>query len=263
MASLSNAKVLGGVGGILALIPAVGVIGWILILVSLKEISDVSQDRTILRDALVGAVTAMISAVTIVVFLVSGPFTGFLNSAIGVKASYGPGGFVGAVATFGVFYAFTIISGIFLKRAYDKTAQRLKVSPFATAGLLYLVGALTSVVVVGFLIFLIAFIYQIIAYFSIQDQPPPIMYYGIPPPQPAPAPMPQVAQTPPTTQDQTAQPQLTTPPPPATPLPTTPQPAVPQTMPPQQSAPTVKFCFRCGTRLPSHAIFCSNCGTRQ
>jgi uncharacterized membrane protein len=255
MASLSNAKVLGGVGGILALIPAIGVVGWILILVSLKEVSDVTQDRVILRDALVGALTAIISAVTIVVFLVSGPFTGFLDSAIGVSASYGPGGLVGAVATFAVFYVCAIISGIFLKRAYDKTAQRLRVGSFATAGLLYLVGALTSIVIVGFLIFLIAFIYQIIAYFSIQDQPPPIPYYGIPPPQPVVTPMPQLAQPPATPPNHTAPPQQTMPP-----L----QPVPPQTMPPpQQSAPTFKFCFRCGTKLPYHAIFCSNCGTRQ
>jgi uncharacterized membrane protein len=254
MASLSNAKVLGGVGGILALIPAVSVVGWILILVSLKEVSDVTQDRTILRDALVGALTAIISAVAIVVFLISGPFTGFLDSAVGVAANYGPGGFVGAIATFGVFYAFAIISGIFLKRAYDKSAQRLRVGSFATAGLLYLVAALTSIVVVGFLIFLIAFIYQIIAYFSIQDQPPPIAYYGIPPPQPVLTPIPQAAQPPATPPNHTAPPQQTMPPP---------QPVPPQTMPPQQSAPIFKFCFRCGNRLPYHAIFCSNCGTRQ
>jgi uncharacterized membrane protein len=248
MASLSNAKVLGGIGGILALIPAIGVIGWILILISLREVSDLTQDRTILRDALIGALTAIVSAVTIVVFLVSGPFIGFLDSAVGVAASYGPGGFAGAVATFGIFYAFAIISGIFLKRAYDKTAQRLKVGAFATSGLLYLVGALTSIIVVGFLIFLIAFIYQIIAYFSIQDQPPPITYYGIPPPQPVPTPMPLPAQPPATLPNQASPQQQTVP---------------PQTMPPQQSAPAFKFCFRCGTKLPYHASFCSNCGTRQ
>jgi uncharacterized membrane protein len=231
MASLSTAKALGGVGGILAIFPALGVVGWILIIVAMKEISDSTQDRTILENAVIGGITAIISAVTIVFFLVSGAFTGFVDSAIGVASSFGPGGLAGAVATFVVFDVFAIISGIFLKRAYDKTAGHLKVGAFATTGLLYLIGALTAVVVVGFLIFFIAFVFQIVAYFSIQDHPAPLTYYGFQSPQPTPTPLPQVTQ--------------------------------PQTTPPQPSAPQFKFCFKCGTKLPFNAAYCSGCGTRQ
>ena len=231
MASLSNAKVLGGVGSILALIPAVGVVGWILILVAMKQVSDSTQDKPILEDAVIGGITAIISAVTIAIFLVSGAFIGFVDSSIGVASSFGPGGLTGAVATFLVFDAFAIISGIFLKRAYDKTAGHLRVGAFATTGLLYLIGALTAVIVVGFLIFLIAFIFQIVAYFSIQDQPKPTTYYGFQPPQPMPVPQPQVVQ--------------------------------PQATPVQPYMPEFKFCFRCGTKLPYTATFCSACGTKQ
>jgi uncharacterized membrane protein/ribosomal protein L40E len=230
MASLSNAKVLGGVGSSLALFPVIGVIGWILILVAAKEISDATQDKSLLEDAVIGGVTAIISAVTIVFFLVSGAFIGFLDSAIGNPSSFGPGGLAGAVATFVVFDVFAIISGIFLKRAYDKTGGHLKVGAFATTGLLYLIGALTAVIVVGFLIFFIAFIFQIVAYFSIQDHPPPT-YYSYQPPQPIPIQPPQVAQ--------------------------------PQRTPAQPSVSEFKFCFKCGAKLPYSAAYCSSCGTRQ
>ena len=209
MASLSTAKVLGGVGGILAIIPGISLVGWILILVAMKEISDVTQDRSIFDDALIAGITAVIGAVTI---------------------DFGVFGVLGALALLGTFWFLLTVSSVFLKRAYDKIAQRLNVGAFATAGLLYLIGALTVIVLVGFLILLIAMVFQIVAYFSVQDQPAPPLYPGYQPPQQMPTPIPQVIQ--------------------------------PQATPPQP-VPEFKFCFKCGTRLPASAVYCTNCGTKQ
>ena len=227
MASLSNAKVLGGVGGILAIIPGISLVGWILILVALKEVSDVTRDRSIFDDAMIAGITAIIGAVTFIVFLASGTFGGLIT--LGAIA-FGPLGALGALAFLGVFWVFLIVSSIFLKRAYDKTAQRLNVGAFATAGLLYLIGALTLILVVGFLILLIAMVFQIVAYFSIQDQPSPALYPGYQPPQQMPTPVPQGVQ--------------------------------PRATPPQP-VPELKFCFKCGIRLPASAVYCTNCGTKQ
>ncbi len=227
MASLSTAKVLGGVGGIFAIIPGISLVGWILILVAMKEISDVTQDRTIFDDALIAGITAVIGAVTFVVLLGSGGFGGLITLG---AIDFGLFGFLGALALLAIFSVFLIVSSVFLKRAYDKIAQRLNVGAFATAGLLYLIGALTVIVLVGFLILLIAMIFQIVAYFSIPDQSAPALYPGFQPPQQMPAPMPQVVQ--------------------------------PQATPPQL-IPEFKFCFKCGTRLPASAVYCTNCGTKQ
>jgi ribosomal protein L40E len=131
----------------------------------------------------------------------------------------------------GAFWVFTIISAIFLKRSYEKISQRLNVSAFATAGLLYLIGAALTIVLVGFLILLIALIFQVVAYFSIQDRPP-TPSWGQPAPQTfAPSPSPATQQ-------------------PASPL---------------QQQPTVesKFCFMCGAKLSSAAVFCTSCGAKQ
>src|SRR5207247_10929178 len=72
MASLSNAKVLGGVGGVFAIIPGISIVGWILIIIALKEASDVTQDRSIFDDGLIGGITAIISAVVLLVFFGTG-----------------------------------------------------------------------------------------------------------------------------------------------------------------------------------------------
>ena len=227
MASLSTAKVLGGVGGIFAIIPGVSLVGWILILVAMKEVSDVTQDRSIFDDALIAGITAVIGAITFVVLLASGAFGGIITLG---AIDFGLFGVLGALALLGTFWLLLIVSSIFLKRAYDKIAQRLNVGAFATAGLLYLIGALTVIVIVGFLILLIAMVFQIVAYFSIQDQPPPPLYPDFQPPPQTPTPMPQVIQ--------------------------------PQATPPQPT-PEFKFCFKCGTRHPVSAVYCTNCGTKQ
>jgi uncharacterized membrane protein len=52
MGSLSSAKTLGGVGGILVFFPVLSLVGWILILLATKEISETVQDKTIFDDAL-------------------------------------------------------------------------------------------------------------------------------------------------------------------------------------------------------------------
>lgn len=244
MASLSSAKSLGGVGSILALIPGISLVGWILVLVAIKDISDVTQDKSIFDDALLAVITAIIGAVGIVLGLFLGGFAGlFTFGAI----AYGPLGFFGAIAVLAVTWAVLIVSSIFLKRAYDKIAQRLQVHSFATAGLLYLIGAITIIAVVGILILFIALIFQIVAYFSIQDQAQPTTYYGYQPPQP-PGTVPS--------------PQLSTVAPPQAPAATA-SPAPPQAQTAQPSPLAFKFCHHCGAKLAYDAVFCSNCGTKQ
>jgi uncharacterized membrane protein len=255
MSSLSNAKVLGGVGGILSIFPFASVVGWILITIAMKELGDHTQDRTIRDDGLMGAITALISSIILAVAIATGALGAIVAIPLGITTNLTSDAFLADFAIYVAFCVFAIISGIFLKRAYDGTAKQLKMGQFATAGLLYLIGGLTSIIFVGFLLFFIAFIFMIVAYFSIQDRPPPI-YYGFQPPQPVAPPslqpvQPAVPQSPP------AQPQ------PAPPQPVQPPAMQPQSVPQPTQAPMSKFCFMCGVKLPGNAIFCTNCGTKQ
>jgi hypothetical protein len=116
-----------------------------------------------------------------------------------VAGRFVPGTFVFSGLFLGVlaaFWVFTIISAIFLKRSYEKISQRLNVSAFATAGLLYLIGAALTIVLVGFLILLIALIFQVVAYFSIQDRPLTPGWSQPPPQTFAPSPVTQQPATP-------------------------------------------------------------------
>src|SRR5438876_10826267 len=75
MGSLSSAKTLGGVGGILVFVPGISLVGWVLIRLATKEISESVQDKTIFDDALLAGITGVIGAVIGAVL-----FVGFLFS---------------------------------------------------------------------------------------------------------------------------------------------------------------------------------------
>src|SRR5256712_146260 len=184
-----------------------------------------------LRDALIYAEPAQALTNTLIAlglaafFIVIGAvlFVGFLFSprpSVGFFPFGSLALFLPFLVILGAFWVFTIISAVFLKRSYEKISQRLNVSAFATAGLLYLIGAALTIVLVGFLILLIALVFQVVAYFSIQDRPP----------------------TPGWSQPS----QQTFAPPVAA------QPATPSQ---QQSPVESKFCFKCGAKLPIVAVF--------
>jgi len=125
MGSLSSAKTLGGVGGILVFLPFVSLVGWILILLATKEISETVQDKSIFDDALLAAITAIIGAVVFVAFIVTGSITGLFTFGLGFPR------FLLFFGILGAFWVFAVISAIFLKRSYEKISQRLNVSAFA------------------------------------------------------------------------------------------------------------------------------------
>src|SRR6266702_2007203 len=201
MASLGQAKTLGGVGSILVLlspIPYAGavlaIVGFIMILIAVKYIADVLGDQKIFNNMIISVVLAIIGIVVGVLVVLSAVY-----SLIGLgRYTYTPGttttlptGFsaviVSIIAGLVVIWIFYLVASIFLKRSYDTIATRLNIGMFHTTGLLYLIGAATAIIGVGILIIIVAEILQIVAFFSIPEQmamgPPPMpVQMGTPPP---------------------------------------------------------------------------------
>lgn len=161
MGRLGDAKTLGGIGSILEIIPFLSIIGYILTLIAVKYISDELQDKTIFSDMLYAVITAIVGVVVGALLF----FFGFIASVF----TFGLSAILGAVAFLAIAWIAFIISAVFVKRAFDKMATRLNVGSFRTAGTLYFVGAILVIVLVGFLILFIAYIFQIVAFFSIQE----------------------------------------------------------------------------------------------
>jgi uncharacterized membrane protein len=164
MANLSQAKTLGGIGSILIFIPFVSIVGYILLIVAVKDISDELQDKSIFNNIVIAAVTGMVAALS----LAGGVILGVLASGF----TFGVAGLAGIAVGLFLTWIFFVISAVFLRRAYETIGQRLGVGTFKTAATLYLIGAVLTIVFLGLFILFIAEIVQAVAYFSIPDQPP-------------------------------------------------------------------------------------------
>jgi uncharacterized membrane protein len=182
MGSIAQAKTLGEIGSILvllAIIPAFGsavaVIGFILILIAVKYISDALHDSSIFSNILVAIVLAIVGVITggLVVLGSVFRFIGFRNIMLGnttttVPTNFGPmigGIIVGLVIVWIMF----IVAAYFQRKSYEVVATRLNVGMFRTAAFVYLLGAALVIILVGFLLLFIAQILFVVAFFSLPE----------------------------------------------------------------------------------------------
>jgi len=192
MPSLNEVKNLGGIGSILvllAIVPTVGVVlaivGLILVLVALKYASDILGDSRIFMNMLYAVILGIIGLVVGVVAVVAVVFQaiglGYLSSSFAYTGptTVTPGNIMGLVGSIllglvAIWICF-LVSSIFLRRSYGELGRRLNVGLFGTAALLYLIGAVLTIILIGFLLIFVADILFIVAFFTINTQMPPPM----------------------------------------------------------------------------------------
>lgn len=188
MTLLDQARLLGGIGSILMLLtlvpyagPILSIIGFILVLIAVKYISDHTGDRSIFNNYLIAVILGIIATAV-----------GAMIGVMGILGSIGFMGMGGPIAAFAgmilsliaaliVIWIIEIIAAIFIRRSFNAIASTLNIKMFSTAAFLYLIGAILIIALgVGFIVILIALILQIIAFFQIPAEraPPP------PPPPP-------------------------------------------------------------------------------
>lgn len=185
--ALSQAKTYGGIGAILALIggaiPKLGsvlsIVGIVLILLAVKEIADEVGDETIFKNYLisfilqVGAFVALIIAIVAVlgtsIIAMGGPrvFEHEMQDFGAIMAIIGS-----ILVGFIIFWILFSLGSYYLKKSYELIAEYTDVDLFKTTGLLYFIGALTLIILIGLLIILVARILEIVAYFSLPEELP-------------------------------------------------------------------------------------------
>jgi uncharacterized membrane protein len=191
MVELSNAKIFGGIGALLMLIggfvpyggPVVSILGLVFIFIAVKTISDLTKDKEIFSNYLMHFIFGILTVVAIVIIMLIafGAAGGFSwissleNAEItDIESFWGYFGdlVIGCVLALVVGWILSIIAAIYLRRSYNRIAEQTKVKLFKTTGTVYFIGAITTIILVGFLILLIARIIEIIAFFSLPDKLP-------------------------------------------------------------------------------------------
>ncbi len=185
---------------ILFLVPSVGwvlsIVGAILVLIAIKYVADAISDPSIFNNMLIAVLVGLIGVVVgvFVIFAAVLRAVGlnFLRPSLsGSPPNFAPGDFVGlivgVVAGLVVVWILLLVSAYFVRKSYSQMSTKLGVGMFATAGLLYLIGAALTIILVGFIVIFVAQILNIVAFFSIPDTPQ-MAQPAAPVPPPAPVP---------------------------------------------------------------------------
>jgi len=217
--TLESSKTLGGIGAILLFIGVIpfiqylwvlGLVGAVLILVALNDISNYYKARGIFRNALYGIIIGIAGIITAVVVAVASILVNLSNIKDFISNIY-PGWngdwstlsgltpntsnlnpsdilpfvtgiFLVFVAILVVIWIFAIISTLFVRRSLKEVADKSNVGSFGTAGLLLLIGAIIPLL--GLILMWIATLILAVAFFSMkpQEQQNPTMTSSPPPP---------------------------------------------------------------------------------
>lgn len=207
--TLELSKTLGGVGALLMVIGpfigaysgVLGLIGLILVMIALKGLSGHYNDAGIFNNALYGFILAIIGGVVFVAVIVVAAVGLLTDLGIEVATWGDPAAFqsidwqnlvtwdilwpyiAAIVGSLVVLFVFVVVAGVFLRRSWTILSEKTGVGLFGTAGLLTLIGAILTIVAIGFLLLWVALILLTVAFFRIKTQstPPPAT---VPPPPP-------------------------------------------------------------------------------
>lgn len=186
-------KTLGGVGAVLLLIgclpfvgPIVGIIGligFILVLIALNGFADYYSEKGIFNNALYGFIIFIIGIVitlSIAIFVLF-DFLASLGIELANWESFQSIDWVsimtpeiimdlivGGIAALVILFIFFILGAFFMRKSLDLLATKTDVKLFATTGLLLLLGAVLTVILIGFILLFVAIILLIISFFSIK-----------------------------------------------------------------------------------------------
>jgi uncharacterized membrane protein len=179
--NISTQKTLGGIGSILIAIgwvlswvPGMGVlniVGLVLWLISLYQLSNMLKKSDIFRKALIGFILQIVGLVMAVLFGVT--VGAILGAALSSPREDGIDAILGFVFIIGfiVAYPFNVIGSYFYKQAYDILAQATAQNLFKTAGLLIFIGAITTILFgLGLLLMFVGYIVLAVAFFTAPNE---------------------------------------------------------------------------------------------
>ena len=180
--SLEYSKTLAGEGAILLLLSLVpyagwilGIIGVILLLRGMKELSNYYQDEEIYKNTLTGVkyyIIALVAAAVAIAAITIGiaSATGFtFTTAFVPTVGFGIG-LIASLAGLIVAFVFYILASLHLRKTFNTLAQKSGEASFTTAGTLLWVGALLTIFLVGLALILIAWIFATIGFFTMKPQ---------------------------------------------------------------------------------------------
>jgi uncharacterized membrane protein len=176
-----------------------GLAGLILLLLSFHEFADYYRDRRIFKNVLYGIIIFIVGVI-ITAAIIGIAAAGALTE-IGISMSswsdptawesIDPNAFnfdtlAPYIAAIGVavlvMFILTVVAAYFIRKSFKELALRSGVEMFATAGLVLLIGAILTIIFIGFILLWVAMILLAIAFYRMRYEPPATPYPVAPAP---------------------------------------------------------------------------------
>lgn len=179
-----SSKMIAGIGSLLIAIsfivfigwaaPVVGLIGIILALIGVKSLADNYNEPGIFNNALWALIFMIIGVIAFVVITVFSVFVGITGIAAGDISSIWTW-ITGIIIGFVILFVFYILHAVYIRRSFSLLSNKTGEKLFDTAGLIMLIGAILTIVIVGIFLLLIAWILAAVAFFTMRTTaaPPP------------------------------------------------------------------------------------------
>ncbi len=176
-----------------------GIIGFILVLIALKGLADYYNENGIFNNALYGFVLGIVGSVVSVGVFVGTALT--VIADLGISDWMNPNDWVttftaeaaldslltllGAIViALVILFIFIILMAWFYKKSLNLLSDKSGVGMFNTAGLILLIGAFLTIIIIGFLLLWIAIILLAVAFFSLKTTDKPVAETAPPVPPP-------------------------------------------------------------------------------
>jgi uncharacterized membrane protein len=168
-------RILAGVGAILTAVGSLvvfrgpigitAIIGLILVLIAARGLAEDYKNLAIYRNMFNGFMLGLVGTfIAVVVFAAFDFLSGFIFShpIVGVL------GYLIAIGSWIVMSLFFLIAGVFLKQAFDNLAHSSGVGILRTGGLLLLIGGILTIILVGFFLLFLGWIFIAVGLFSLR-----------------------------------------------------------------------------------------------
>ncbi len=173
-------KTLAGEGAILLLLSMIPYVGWVLgivgvvlLLRAMKEFSNYYQDETIYQNSLTGVkyyIIAIIAAAVAIAAITLGAWsaTGFTTDFV-FTAGFGIG-LVAFLAGLIIAFVFYILAASHLRLTLKTLAQKTGENSLNTAADLLWIGSILTIIAIGLILILIAWIFATIGFFTMKSR---------------------------------------------------------------------------------------------
>ena len=186
---MKTSRLLGIIGAlflVIGFLPTIGgilmLIGLIFVLIALKGYGDFYKDSSIFNNTIYTIVFEIIGAVVFVGVFIYGAFE-FLSS-LGIENIYELSSwtqidwqnaidinnilpFIGAIVLgLVILFAFTVIASLYFKKAMNTLSEKTEIKLFHTTGTVFFIGAILTIIFIGFILIWVAFILLLISFYE-------------------------------------------------------------------------------------------------